>query len=1385
MEMLRQMLFGLKALNINRATAFSDNIYTGWIPMIKRLFLLFCYLICYQTLSAQYRTNIHSISRREGLSNGAVNVIATDAEGYVWFGTWNGLNRYDGSNMVTYMPGNKLNGIHNHVVRELYPTQKGPIWILTNKGVSLYDNQTNQFYPFFNNEAEQINYEKDISLFYSDEIGTKVSIYGRGIFTFDSIAKQFIQIKFDSASIQLSLSVKRLHSIGTELFCLTDKNKLLKIEGNKLIEMIQLPMNAVINSSLGVLINKRPFLLMTQRGGRALMVDLDKKAIRLLLIPDEIITTFAPSATPGRLWAGTEKGKIYSFNSSTKEFEIRNIPSDLFAQNAIATRVLSICETAPDILWIGTDGNGVFNLNLTDFPIKSLSSRKLSYPIVRCILVTRNKDMLVGTKGGGIDVFDSKGNLIKVISVKNGLSNNSVLSLLERDDGTIWVGNDGSGIDIISSDYKRINNFPGDFNLNDTLTFGSVYRILEDRDKRLYLGTSGSGVIMIEFDNNRHPNPVFYEQLILDKNVPIKVPQKQIVYALTQERPGIIWIGTRGFGVYQYNTINKRVMAQYHSQNQPTLIKNDDILSLFTDHQNNIWVGTSSGIFSISLELNGDVNLAQLNLQDDLNNTSIHAMQIDQQGNLWASTNQGLSCIDVRSRTVKNFTSNDGLINVEYSDGASFFDQSTGQLYMGGTMGVDMIQTREIKFSSYFPALAINDLTIDNQLVEIAENSVLHHRINLQDKLILKSNQNSLTFFVSPLVYWGKERHLISYRLKNFDHNWTTSLSNQPISFVGLNPNKYILQLRVSDENGNWSNQIKEVEILINRPLWLTNWALAGYLLLVIGIQILFLGWYVRRASRKKEASLLEYKLQNEKELQNYKIEFFTNVAHEFRTPLTLITSHILALLDESEANGKNPRLLKVYNNSVKLQKLVLEIIQFRKLEKGKEQINSTKVNPEMLALEVLSDLELLADKGGVTCEVICPQKDVTVITDADKYQRVLTNLVSNAIKYNHPGGYVKVRISFEENAFKTQVQDNGIGINPEFKDKVFEPFGISSAHPDKSGPDYKSTGLGLAVTKGIVELLQGTIAFESSPNEGTLFVCTIPNLPLIYNAQQINEPSNGHQEMNYLDELPITETHSSLDILPGKPTVLLVDDDLEILDLLKNMLAPLYNLLIAQNGLEALAIVEKHKIDLIVSDIMMPVMDGVELCNKIRENFDTSHLPLILLTAKEEIEDRIKGLQAGADSYIPKPFHPDHLKIRIEKLLSRRQNIKNGFALQNESTPIMTQIQDPFFLKLLNYIEENIDDELLSTEKLCDRLGISKSSLYNKTKSVLGTSPHGLINQCRVKKASVLLQSTTLSVSEIIDHTGFNSRAHFYELFNKTFNCSPSEYRQRRREAV
>lgn len=1347
--------------------------------MLRKVIILIPFFLFSLSLNAEYRTTVHSISRREGLSNGAVNTIVKDAEGYIWFGTWNGLNRYDGNSIVSYLPGNKSNSIHNHVIRELYPTAAGPIWMLTNNGLGLYDNLHGRFSSYFTRESVRLNNENDIAISHSDSSGTIASVFERGIFRYDHTTRQFSKIVFDNESQQASLNIRRIHLVGSRAYCITESGQVMMMSGDHLEEILKLPLTGTVSSSVSVIIDQRPYILIIQRTGPALMVDLDAKEFIQLRIPNDIITSFSLSREKNRLWTGTEKGRIYSFNLLTHQFEVLNILSDLFTNNPITTRVLNIYETDPDILWIGTDGSGVYTLRLTEFPNKSLSSDQLAYPIVRSILVTRKGDVLIGTKGGGIDVFNAEGKHIREISVMNGLTNNSVLSFHERDDGFIWVGTDGQGIDIISPDYRLIRNFPRDFKCRVAVNFASVYRILEDSDHRIYLGTSGFGVFMIEFDKTGNSLPVSCEQLVLDRTITEPGQQQQIVYALAEEKAGIIWIGTRGVGVYRYNTITKRVIAQFTTMSHPDLIRNDDILSLFTDPEGQVWVGSSNGIFGLSPITADSVVIAGLTVPSDLSNTSIHGIKLDQSGNLWVTTNQGLSLIDPSRNNVRSFNVNDGLINFEYSDGASYFDEKRGRLFVGGTIGVDIIQTDEIHFSSYFPPIAINQLLIRNLPVEPGDGSVLSTSINHQKVLKLKYNQNSLTFYAIPLAFWGRERYRISYKLKPSDDEWMTSSQNQPISFSNLAPGKYLLQLRVSDENGNWSKQIRETEIIINRPFWLTSWAIASYILIFIGSQLLLFASYRWREARKKEAALQEFKKLKEEELQSYKLEFFTNVAHELRTPLTLITSHIHALLEDTRNTIGDPRLLKVFNNSIKLQKMVLEIMQFRKLEKGKEPLNIQLTKPVELVREVVSDLDLLAQQKDIRCEVIASDTQPDFKTDADKFQRILTNLISNAIKYNKPGGFVKILVKSERSALIVEIEDNGIGLKPEYYQKVFEPFGISSGRKKGSFPGYHSTGLGLAVTKGLVELMKGSIGFESRLDEGTLFTCVFPDVHEISQEGYLNELPEEFNEISFIDE-GSEKGFENAETAVGKPLILLVDDDPEILTLLRDFLQADYHIISAANGREAYNRVLSDKPDLIVSDVMMPEMDGIELCCRIRENFDTSHLPIILLATKAEIDDRIAGLKAGADSYIPKPFHPEHLKVRLTQLLHSRVRIITHFGTRHDNPALVKEIPDPFFQKLLNYIDENIDDETLSSERLCEKLAISKSSLYNKTKSVLGTTPHSLINQRRLSKAATLLKSTIMTVSEIIDQTGFTSRTHFYELFNKVYGCSPSDYRNK-----
>jgi signal transduction histidine kinase/DNA-binding response OmpR family regulator/ligand-binding sensor domain-containing protein len=1350
-----------------------------YLVMRLRAYLLLWVLSFFSGSLSVWAATAHSISRREGLSNGAVNAIVSDVEGYIWLGTWNGLNRYDGQSIETFLPASSHGTIHNHVVREIYPAKNGLMWMLTNRGIALYEHKNGQFSSFFADESEQINYENDIALTYSKELGALALVFGQGLFRFDSVSDQFVSLEINTASKAEELTLQRIHLANDKLYGISSKGTVFSYQDGDLIPVLQLPLTGTLTATSIQVIAGIPYFLITQRNGPAFVVDLAQAELQVLELTDDLITSMAASRMTGMLWIGSEKGRIFSYDLTTGDFTEQQTVSKLYSDNPIATRILCLYETEPDLLWVGTDGNGAYIMKLTEFPVIRLESEKFSYPIVRSILVTVKGDILVGTKGGGIDVFDSEGTHIRQISSKDGLSNNSVLSFYERADGTIWVGTDGNGVDILSPDYLTIKSYPYDFFDKIPLHFSSVYRIMEDVDGDIYLGTSGYGVVRIKTDVKG--KPLDYAQLMLDKRAATNL-QKQIVYALTNEKPGIIWIGTRGFGVYRYNTVSQRVTAHYMSGSHPELIGNDDVLSLFTDTEGMVWVGSSGGLFGLKPKEDDSHQIKALVVQDGLPSNSIHTITEDQSANLWITTNYGLSLIDSTRRIIQSFNTNDGLINFEYSDGASYFDALGNRLFVGGTMGMDIVQTDAIRFSSYFPPLAINSLLIRNIAIKPGEGKVLQQRANLQTNFKLRYAENSFAFIAKPLAYWGRERYRLSYRLLNYHTEWTTLPLDQPVAFSNMEAGNYILQFRVSDENGIWSDIVREITITVKPPFWRTAWAIAGYIVFFLLIQLLIILAYRRREARRKEALLIEMQMKQEKEMQAYKLEFFTNVAHEFRTPLTLISSYIHELMDDKKLISENSRLTRVYNNSLKLQKLILEIMQFRKLEKGKEPLTIQEANICQLIKEVVSDFELLASQRQIYCTTEGCEQPLLFKTDADKFQRIVTNLVSNAIKYNVDDGKVTVRLMQQNRQLVVEVIDIGIGIEPVLLPKLFEPFGVSSTKKRASFPGYRSSGLGLAVTKGLVELLGGTIDVDSKPGYGTTFRCVFPDVHSI--TVSADSAMVREESLDYLIETEEVSM-SPADQLSGedRPLLLITDDDPEILNLLKEFLERHYNLVFAANGMEAYEKTLTHKPALIISDVMMPIMDGIELCKRLRDNFDTSHLPLILLTAKSEIEDRIMGLQAGADAYIPKPFHPDHLRIRIEKLLELRKQIQLYFRNQADDINLVDELPDPFFQKMLEFIDENIDDTTLSADRLCQQLAVSRSSLYDKTKTILATTPHGLINQRRLGKAAVLLETTQMTVSEIIDQTGFSSRTNFYELFNKSYSCTPSEYRMKRKQ--
>ncbi len=748
---------------------------------------------------------------------------------------------------------------------------------------------------------------------------------------------------------------------------------------------------------------------------------------------------------------------------------------------------------------------------------------------------------------------------------------------------------------------------------------------------------------------------------------------------------------------------------------------------------------------------------------------------------------------DRSKNSFKDFDNNDGLQNNEFTDGAVYQSRISEMLFFGGIDGLDIVYPSKINLLNYFPRLTVKEFLVHNVAVTPNDESkILRSNIDFTNEILLNYDQNFISFSFTTLDFWNKQKNEYAYFLENFDKQWNYIGQQQSLTLTNIPPGHYKLNINCTNENGVWNSVPRIFTITVTPPFWKTSWAYFLYVILALGLQtgiILYIRW---RSRTKKAMAMDRFKAQQLKELNDYKLQFFTNIAHEFRTPLTLILGPIVSLLNKTTDPDSRNQLRTVQSNSVRLQKLIEELIQFRKIETGKESLELSSIDLVPFTQQVVESFQEYAIERDIHLEFHPEPECLSALVDTKKVEKILINLISNAIKYSSKGGTVSIILKSEQNKASFIIRDQGFGIAEENKHKIFESFYQNAAQLIDSNGLAKSTGIGLSLTKSLVMIHRGEIRVESKLGKGSAFFVTIPVtrefypdiveekslvLPVLNLSEKI---SLEFETDHYLVDQPEKVESSLLSKHPY--SLLVVDDNTQITSLLENILSDKYVIHKAYNGKKALAILEEERIDLIISDILMPDIDGLALCKIIKENIQTSHIPVILLTAKVEIENRIQGLQVGADSYIPKPFHPEHLFIRIEKLIERMEMTRKKF--QNFADVELTHLSpgigerdDIFFSKITQCIQSHLGDPEFNADDIGEDVGMSKASLYRKVKTITGLTPHGLIKQYRLKKAADLLKNSTMSVSEVIYETGFNSRSYFYKSFNEMFHCHPKDF--------
>ncbi len=1359
--------------------------------------ILFLFLTGFK--ASNWRHN--QIGSIEGLSNSAVTSSYLDSKGYMWFGTWDGLNRFDGSNIKVFKPNAfRKNTINNNIIRNILEDRFNNLWIVTENGLNTYDYEQNIFTSYLNNtdfiEYREESYRTSLD---SDSI-IWCSKYNYGICKFDYENKQFSEpIQISNQEDITKKTVGFAFTSNEQLWCLSEEGNAYKLEHRdtwKITETIYLSSKYKFDSDKNwfYTYHQQLFLFVSLNNGGLLSINLEDGTIQETK-PQSTpfsVTSLSVSLDGEFLWGGTDEGEIFKLNLS-EACQIKLLEN---SENK-KVKIWSITQTKPDLLWIGTDGDGVHKYimegNFFELIKKGdLSEGNLNHNIVRAAHEDENGNLWIGTRGNGLNLITKTNTPTKVFDTQNGLSNNAVLSLGNDSFKNIWIGVDGKGIDMFETKTGKILHFPDDFENTSDIKLGSVYSICLDAFNDLWIGTSGYGLFRLSIVRKkdgkyRLRDHSHYKSDPLNKNG----LNSNIIYSIVEGEPNIMWIGTRGGGLYRLNTISEKFEAFRSNSNDLNSLLNDDVLSLCKSNNENLWIGTSGGLDRLNLTT-FPYQFTHYTEQNGLPNNTIHAIQTDQNDNIWVSTNNGLAKLNYRNRQIRSYFYSDGLQSNEFTDGASCFGKQTGKLYFGGVNGLTYFDPNKVSDIEYFPRLAITNFSVFNE-PEKEKNPVPFY-IDMSDSLKLNYDQNFFRFEFTTLNFHNKQKCMYAFKLENFNTDYTLIKKEGEATYTNVPPGDYIFKVKCTNEDGIWNPDTREIKLTIYPPFWKTTWAYISYVFITFMAIFLFIFLLLRRTKMRNKLEIEKLEIQKTKEINHYKFQFFTNIAHEFRTPLTLIMAPAAQLMD-LHPNDKeiSPYVKSIYNNSTRLLHLIRELIDFRKVETGHFKLQVQNYNLTDFTRTITEAFTQYAEEKDIELKLIDNSQDIIGWFDNNIMEKILLNLISNALKYTPQKGSVSIELLRQQKNAVIRITDNGIGIPTKYQDKIFDRFFQNANSLPKEKRFSESAGVGLSLTKSLIELHKGSIQLESKPNIGSCFTISIPISKSQYsNREKQNEividesriKDRAIEEIMGLELVSFAnkETETSDGENP-KPNILVVDDNEQLRNLIDDILHQDYNVLLAKNGLEALDKINSNDVSVIVSDIIMPEMDGLELCNAIKENINTCHIPVILLTAKGELEHRIQGIESGADSYIPKPFDPRHLKVRIRKLIEMRNQVRDAFqSVQTVSVKDVSGLykRDVKFVdNLQKFVDDNLDKTELNADLLADQLAMSKTQLYRKIKAVTGFTPHGFIRNFRLKKAASLLLESSYTVSEIIYETGFNNRTYFYRCFKELYGESPTDYKK------
>ncbi len=1309
---------------------------------MKRILYLITLLISFVCQSQEYKYKHYDVT--SGLSNNKINAIYKDTRGFVWIGTASGLNRYDGHEFKVYRSQkDDANTPSDNYIESIQEFDNGDLLVKSGSAYIRYDRRRDAFVRHIDyidslQQPQNVYIDKSKNLWYYDRYNG-VSVRMKGDNKFRRVT--------DSSKSLTTNDVTDIRQVGSEMVFVNDKGELIFVDAHKcaVVRRVETKDRANAVGRVNTAYCDKNNRLWIYNLDLLTVYDADTHRVATDLLGKfdnaSVIRAVTQDAT-GKIWLGYDHKGLAIIDPVTA------VAVKLSDDEALKNITISALYTDDDgTVWVGTYKKGLYQYNAQSF---KFGMRE--FPDVNCVAGRSDEAVWIGTDSGLLLKWNRRTNETESYSDPASQSrDNAIVCLCTTDNVGVWVGTYRDGLKYFANGkFTR-------FGMVQGLIHENVWSIVDAGDGKLWVATLGGGLQLFDTRTCRFETYNTRNTKLIN----------DYINTICKGSDGKLYIGTtQGLSVMDLST--REITNTFGSHDGVKSFVNPGIVQLYEDSRRLLWIATSEGLYVYDRSRD---NLQQVKDKAEYPDQFILGLVEDNQGSMWVSIGASLSKVIV-SRTASGiydfvcskYAQNDGVQNSDFNQ-RSFHRLPGGDILVGGLYGVNTFNPQQITYSSKSPNVMFTGLSIQNQYVNVGEEydgcTVLPSELNSDDVVNIDYKHNDFTIYFSSDNYIDPEETQFYYRLVGFNSEWIKCAPNMhQATYTNLPYGEYVLEVKAVNNDGTSSVKPSKLKIVVHPPFWLTVWAKMLYV--VIGLVVLFLIFRLMKRYEHKlyQEQQREEAIKQQEELTQMKFRFFTNISHELRTPLTLILSPLEAMLKDTKDDKQHRRLEIIRGNANKLLYLVNQLLDFRKNEIAGLKFRPDEGDIVAYIKNLCESFDGFLESKKVQLTFFSSSDTLMMSFDPDKMGKIVLNLLSNAFKFTPDGGRVDVALSQNEGKLIIKVSDTGVGIDDKDKPLIFQRFYQSDSN--KSG----GSGIGLSLVNEYVKLHDGTAEVVDNVGGGSVFIITLPIRHIALPAEDIAAKN-----------IESVEKQANND----RALVLIADDNKDLLTFLSEEISSKYNVVTATNGREALEVVEQNMPDIIVTDLMMPVMDGIELCRQLKSDKKYSPIPIIVLSAKQDDRAKVEGLTIGADDYITKPFNCDVLMLRIGKLIELSRKGVQRSLIEPEPTPIkVTSLDEKLIEAAVKYVEENMERTDLSVEELSRHLGMSRVHLYKRMRQVTGKTPIEFIRVLRLKRAAQLLRESQLNVSEIAYQVGFNNPKYFSTYFKQEFGVLPSVYQEK-----